>query len=114
MSFQTGRDETCCDALRHAPPIKGAVDGLSALSEHEIWLVTSRPISTRDLTLSWLDDNGVHYDQLVFKRRGDKLSAGATFNVFVEDFLDEATTIAKADITRFYLTNLGIKHPNST
>ena len=25
--------------LRHAPPIKGAIEGLSALSKHEIWLV---------------------------------------------------------------------------
>jgi len=86
------------DALRYAPPIDGAVNGLSALSEHEIWLVTSRPISTQDLTLSWLRDNRVHYDQIVFGRRGDKLSVGPTFDVFVEDFLDEATTIAKADI----------------
>lgn len=86
------------DALRYAPPIDGAIDGLSALSEHEIWLVTSRPISTQDLTLSWLHDNRVHYDQLVFKKRRDKLSAGATFDVFVEDFLGEATIIAKADI----------------
>lgn len=86
------------DALRYAPPIDGALNGLSVLSQHEIWLVTSRPISTQDLTLSWLHDNRVHYDQLVFSRRGDKLSAGPTFNVFVEDFLGEATAIAKADI----------------
>ena len=86
------------DALRYAPSIDGALNGLSALSEHEIWLVTSRPISTQDLTLSWLHDNRVHYDQIVFNIRWDKLSAGPTFNVFVEDFLDEAITIAKANI----------------
>ena len=57
------------DALRYAPPIDGAINGLSALSEHEIWLVTSRPISTQDLTLSWLHENRVHYDQIVFNRR---------------------------------------------
>ena len=34
------------DLLRHAAPIKGAIEGLSALSKHEIWLVTSRPVST--------------------------------------------------------------------
>ncbi|MFC1914890.1 hypothetical protein ACFLWK_01390 [Chloroflexota bacterium] len=86
------------DALRYAPPIDGAINGLSALNKHEIWLVTSRPISTQELTLSWLHDNRVNYDQIVFNRRGDKLSVGPTFNVFVEDFLDEATTIAKAGI----------------
>ena len=86
------------DALRYAPAIDGAINGLSTLSEHEIWLVTSRPISTQDLTLSWLDDNRVHYDQIVFNRRGDKLSVGPMFSVFVEDFLDETITIADAGI----------------
>ena len=86
------------DAWRYAPPIDGAITGLSALSEQEIWLVTSRPISTQDLTLSWLHNNKVHYDQIVFSRRGDKLSVGPIFSVFVEDFLDEAITIAKAGI----------------
>ncbi len=86
------------DALKYAPPIDSAITGLSALSEHEIWLVTSRPISTQDLTLSWLHDNRVHYDQIVFTRRGNKLSVGPTFNVFVEDFLEETITIAKTGI----------------
>ncbi len=86
------------DALRYAAPIDGAINGLSALSEHEIWLVTSRPISTQDFTLSWLHENRVHYDQIVFNRRGDKLSVGPIFSVFVEDFLDEAITIAEAGI----------------
>ncbi len=86
------------DALRYAPPVDGAINGLSALGEHEIWLVTSRPISTQDLTLSWLYDNRVHYDQIVFNRRGDKLSVGPKFDVFVEDFLDETKTLAEAGI----------------
>ncbi|MFC1968519.1 hypothetical protein ACFLVX_03930 [Chloroflexota bacterium] len=86
------------DALQYAPPIDGAINALSALNEHDIWLVTSRPLSMQDLTLSWLHDNGVLYDQIVFNRRGDKLSVGPIFSVFVEDFLDEATTIAKAGI----------------
>ncbi|MFC2006439.1 hypothetical protein ACFLVG_05775 [Chloroflexota bacterium] len=86
------------DALRYAPPIGSAISSLSLLNEHEIWLVTSRPISTRDLTLAWLQDNGIHYDQIVLNRRGDKLSVGPTFNIFIEDFLDEAITIAKAGI----------------
>ena len=84
--------------LRHAPPIKGAVEGISALSKHEIWLVTSRPMSTESLTLSWLHDNKVSYDHIVFNRRGDKLSVGPTFDVFVEDFVEEAYAIAEAGI----------------
>ena len=86
------------DLLRHAPPIKDAVESISALSKHEIWLVTSRPMSTESLTLSWLHDNKVSYDHIVFDKRGDKLSVGPKFNVFVEDFLDETITIAKAGI----------------
>ena len=86
------------DASRYAPPIDGAINGLSTLSKHEIWLVTSRPMSTQSLTLSWLHDNKVRYDHIVFDRRGDKLSVGPTFDVFVEDFIEEAYTIAKAGI----------------
>jgi len=86
------------DLLRHAPPITGAIEGLSALSRHEIWLVTSRPMSTQSLTLSWLHDNKVSYDHIVFDRRGDKLAVGPTFNVFIEDFTEEAYTIADAGI----------------
>ena len=86
------------DWLRYAPPIDGAINGLSELGEHEIWLVTSRPVSTQDLTLSWLQDNKVHYDQIVFGRRGDKVSIGPSFSVFVEDFLDETIRIAEAGV----------------
>jgi uncharacterized HAD superfamily protein len=86
------------DLLRHAPPIEGAIEGLSALSKHEIWLVTSRPMSIQSLTLSWLRENEVRYDHIVFDRRGDKLSVGPIFDVFVEDFLEEAYTIAEAGI----------------
>jgi uncharacterized HAD superfamily protein len=87
------------DLLRQAPAIKGAIEGLAAISGHEIWLVTSRPFSTQSLTLSWLHDNKVRYDHVVFNRRGDKLSVGPTFDVFVEDFIEEARVIAEAGIS---------------
>ncbi|MFC2056752.1 hypothetical protein ACFLTO_04185 [Chloroflexota bacterium] len=86
------------DALRYAPPIDGAITGLSALSKHEIWLITGRPMSTQTDTLSWLHDNKVSYDHIVFDRRGDKVSVGPTFDVFVEDFTEEAYTIAEAGV----------------
>ena len=86
------------DVLGKAPPIKGAIQGLSALSRYEIWLVTSRPISTQSLTLSWLYDHKVNYNHIVFDRRGDKLSVGPAFNLFVEDFVEEARTIAESGI----------------
>jgi uncharacterized HAD superfamily protein len=87
------------DLLRHAPPIKGAIEGLSRLNKHEIWLVTSRQMSMQNLTLSWLHENKVSYNHLVFNRFGDKHLVGPTFDVFVEDFIEEANTIAKAGIS---------------
>ncbi len=86
------------DLLKHAVPVKGAIEGLSALSKHEIWLVTSRPISARPLTLYWLHKHGVRYDHIVFDRHGDKSSVGPKFDVFVEDFAEEACTIAEAGV----------------
>ena len=88
----------CSDLLKYAPPVAGAIEGLCAVSRHEIWLVTSRPLAIRNLTLRWLDDNLVRYDHIVFNRRGDKLSVGPVFDVFVEDFLEEACRTAEAGI----------------
>ena len=86
------------DLLQHADPIKGAIEGLSTLSKHEIWLVTSRPVSTQTLTLSWLHEHKVRYDHIEFNRRGDKYSVSPKFDVFVEDFVEEAYAIAEAGI----------------
>lgn len=86
------------DMVRHAPPIEGAIAGLSALRRHEIWLVSARPSSMLGLTLSWLADHGVGYDHLVLDRQGDKLSAGRGFDVFVEDYLEEARILAEAGV----------------
>ena len=84
--------------LRHAPPINGAIDGLQALGEHDIWLVTGRPVSAQSLTESWLQENNVEYARLVFTGRGDKLKVGPGFDVFVEDFIEEACILAEAGI----------------
>lgn len=86
------------DLLRHAPPIKGAIKGLSALSKHEVWLVTGRPTSMKDLTVSWLQENKIKYDRIVFDRRGNKHTVGSEFDVFVEDLIEEARIIAEAGI----------------
>ena len=86
------------ELLRDAPPIEGAIKGLPSLNRHEVWLVTSRPTYSRSVTLSWLEEHKIHYDNIIFDRRGDKLSVGPKFDVFVEDFLEEAHIIAKAGI----------------
>jgi len=86
------------DLLRHAPAIKGAIDGLASLARHEVWLVTARPASMAELTRFWLADNGARYQHLVHERFGNKLWAGGGFDVFIEDYLEEARVIAEAGV----------------
>ncbi len=84
--------------LRNAPPIKGALEGLSQISGHNIWLVTRRPAYTRNPTLSWLSEYGVKYDHIEFVNHGKKASMGQKFDLFVEDYLEEALAFAEAGV----------------
>ena len=86
------------DLLRHARPIVGAISGLLELSRHDVWLVTARPSHMLDLTESWLAEFGARYDHLVLGRYGDKVLVGDGFDVFVEDYLEEARNIAEAGV----------------
>jgi uncharacterized HAD superfamily protein len=84
------------ELLQTSPPISGAVEGISALSQHEIWIITGRPSYLEDLTLSWLDENRVKYDRIVFdsgKTVGD-ISVERNCDVFVEDQLEVASFLA--------------------
>ena len=84
--------------LRNAQPINGAIEGLSTLSQHEIWLVTGRPASMRSLTELWFQKKNVKYNNIVFDRIEHKLAVGRAFDVFVEDYLEEACAIAEAGV----------------
>jgi uncharacterized HAD superfamily protein len=84
--------------LLNAPPINGALDGLAAFSRHEIWIVTARPAFLQHLTEAWLGERNVRYDRILFERDGNKHLAGPKFDIFVEDFLEEASLIAGAGI----------------
>jgi uncharacterized HAD superfamily protein len=84
--------------LRQAPPIKGALEGMSMISGHNIWLVTRRPAYTRNFTQSWLSEYGVKYDHIAFVNKGKKASMGQTFDLFVEDYLEEALAFAEAGV----------------
>jgi uncharacterized HAD superfamily protein len=86
------------DLLLDAPAINGAIDGISRLDRHEIWIVTHRPPDTQRLTESWLGRNGIRYDHIVFVEDGDKMSAGPKFDVFIEDYLVEARIFAEAGV----------------
>jgi uncharacterized HAD superfamily protein len=86
------------DLLVEAPPVPGAVEGLSALNGHEIWIVTGRPSSLQALTEGWLSSRNIRYDRIIFDRVLNKMLAGPQFDVFVEDFLEGALVIAEAGI----------------
>lgn len=86
------------DTLQSAPPIKGAITGLSVLREHEIWLITRRPTSTRSHTVSWLRRYKIKYDHLIFDSSPQKHLVGRGFDAFVEDNLEQACAIAEAGI----------------
>ena len=84
--------------IMNASPIAGAIDGLSAISRHEIWLVTARPGFIQSLTESWLNEREIRYDNILFDMGGNKHSARPGFDVFIEDFVEEARIIANAGI----------------
>jgi uncharacterized HAD superfamily protein len=90
----------CSDLLRFAPPIKGAIAGLSKLDSHDIWIVTGRPTSMKSLTVSWLNENNIKYDRIVFDsdKTVGQLSVEQDCDVFVEDQLEVASVIAEAGI----------------
>ena len=91
---QTLGTELLIDAL----PIEDAIDGLSRISRHEIWIITHRPLSLRNLTERWLGKRQVKYDNIIFVENSDKMSAGPMFDVFVEDYLEEALIFADAGV----------------
>lgn len=86
------------NSLLHAPPIEGAIEGLSAISGHEIWIVTGRPASLDKLTERWLRERNIRYDRIIFDRAMDKMLVGPEFDVFVEDFLEGARVIAESGV----------------
>ena len=89
--------------LRAAPPVKGAIEGLSELSTHTIWLVTQRPRATQKDTEWWLCQHEIKYDNLEFVCGVTKHSVGEDFNLFLEDNLEQACKIAEAGINSILL-----------
>ena len=86
------------DFMLNAPPVSGALDGMSALCLHELRLVTGRPPAMRDITERWLEKQDVKYDSLIFTATGSKASQGSDCDIFVEDFLEEVQRIAESGV----------------
>jgi uncharacterized HAD superfamily protein len=86
------------ELLLYAPPMPCAVESISELSRHEIWIITSRPGFLKEITQRWLNDRKIKYDHIRFAEQGGKMAAGPKFDIFVEDYLEEARTFAEAGI----------------
>jgi uncharacterized HAD superfamily protein len=88
------------DLLQTAPPMSGAIEGLKELGHHEIWLITGRPVSLRDLTVSWLNEKGIKYNRIEFDsgKTTGKLSLERQCDVFIEDLLEAANLLANSGI----------------
>jgi uncharacterized HAD superfamily protein len=71
---------------------------MDQLRGHEIWLITARPITTRRATIAWLDQHQIDYGYLIFDQRHKRSAVSARFNVFIEDYLEEAVALAEAGI----------------
>ncbi len=93
------------DFLLKSPPIEGAIEGLGLLAHHDIRLITGRPESIKDITLSWLDKNGIKFDRIVFEssKAAEFSSPERECNLFVEDQLEIAFRFAEAGIDTLLL-----------
>jgi len=75
------------------PLYPGAKDTLEKLSRegHSIYLLTGRYPPLREITQTWLKDNGVPYNELHLLEMGKKYQVNISgLDVIVEDSLDEA------------------------
>jgi len=86
------------ELLWSAPPVDGAVSGLSQLKGHEIWLITARPITTRTSIIAWLDHYRIEYGYLIFNQWHKRQAVNHRFDVFIEDYLEEAVALSEAGI----------------
>lgn len=71
-------------------PYPGAILGLRRLRrQHEVTLVTSRPVDMMDVTKAWLSRRGIPHDDLLHFGEGSKHHNELGFHVFVDDHLRE-------------------------
>jgi uncharacterized HAD superfamily protein len=84
------------DLFLAIPPVRGAIEGIESLRlrQHEIWLVTARPSSIQEITLSWLETKKVKYDRIVFDKGSDKHLVTSGFDIFVDDSAEVIRPIA--------------------
>lgn len=84
--------------LREAPALDGAIEGMSKIKEHYIWLITGRPKNTRKDTKYWLKRNGIKYDKLDVGSDYKGAICNKNIDIFIEDNFEQAQLTAKAGI----------------
>lgn len=89
------------------PVREGYAEGIEAVASmgHEIIIATDRSFGTHpgvseQLTVEWLEQHGIEYDELIFTR--DKTDANCDF--FIDDKLENYDALIKAG-TKAYLLN---------
>ena len=87
------------DVLRRLPPIAGSLETLNRLGrDHEVHFVTARPgWQWGEVTRDWLAAEGYRCDSVLF-REEKKAEAGEGFDLFVEDYLENAKDLAALGI----------------
>ena len=72
------------------PPVKGAAETIDKLRNNfHIVVVTGRPVSLKDVTVSWLKNNNVNYDKLIMTDFRDKFELLSESDLFPEWFIED-------------------------
>lgn len=103
-------DKYYADVLRRVNIKTFAADVIKKLKEegHKIFLITARwdmrADNVREITLKWLKDNNVEYDEF-FMNADDKLTLAKKNNidVFIDDSFDNCKKIAYGSNTKVFL-----------
>lgn len=79
--------------------IDGAKKGLIELSNagHSIHIITARPSSLNDITVSFLKDNGIPFSSIVYLNHSEKHLCDMKLDVVIEDSLVDAINFATCD-----------------
>ncbi len=87
------------DLLRGLPRIPGSLESIRRFHrEHEIHFVTARPEAKwEDVTREWLRVQGFPYSSVLF-REGRKAEGSEGFDLFVEDYLENALDLVAQGI----------------
>jgi uncharacterized HAD superfamily protein len=80
--------------------LDGATEALKEMRKsYEVYIVTSRPDSSRDVTERFLRDYEIPYDKLIFERQ--KVSLVKGWRAFIEDNRETAYDIARVGVLTF-------------